>query len=159
MTQRYRLRRAAPADLDRLVEFTVAEAREAEGVEKDPGAVRRGVLAGLEDPSVATYWLAESEAGETAASTSVVREWSDWHGGHYWWIQSLYIAPGHRGRGLVEQILDELAQAAREAGAVDLRLYAHDSNRRALHVYRRCGFETAPYTIMTRSLAGPEDDG
>jgi ribosomal protein S18 acetylase RimI-like enzyme len=158
MPHHYRLRRAAPDDLDRLVAYTVAEAREAEGVEKDPAAVRRGVLAGLEDPSVATYWLAESDDGETAASTSVVREWSDWHGGYYWWIQSLYIAPTHRGRGLVEQILDELSRAARAAGAVDLRLYAHNSNRRALHVYSRCGFQPAPYTIMTRSLRDPDGE-
>jgi ribosomal protein S18 acetylase RimI-like enzyme len=158
MPHNYRLRRAVPEDLERLVAYTVAEAREAEGVGKDPAAVRRGVLAGLEDPSVATYWLAVSEGGETAASTSVVREWSDWHGGYYWWIQSLYIAPGHRGRGLVEQILDELSRKARDAGAVDLRLYAHNSNRRALHVYSRCGFQTAPYTIMTRSLRDPDGE-
>lgn len=153
MSQHYRLRQAVPGDLDRVLEFTLAEAREAEGVDKDPVAVRRGVRAGLEDPSLATYWLAETDDGEAAASTSVVREWSDWHGGCYWWIQSLYIAPGHRGRGLVERILDELARAARDGGAVDLRLYAHSSNKKALHVYSRCGFSTAPYTIMTRSLS------
>jgi ribosomal protein S18 acetylase RimI-like enzyme len=35
---------------------------------------------------------------------------------------------------------------------LDLRLYAHQSNERALRAYRRCGFAVAPYIIMTRSV-------
>jgi ribosomal protein S18 acetylase RimI-like enzyme len=82
----------------------------------------------------------------------VVTEWSDWHGSHYWWVQSLFILPEHRGRGVVDIILDRLAQEAQAAGALDLRLYVHTSNRRALAAYRRCGFAPAPYAILTRRL-------
>jgi ribosomal protein S18 acetylase RimI-like enzyme len=38
------------------------------------------------------------------------------------------------------------------AGRADLRLYVLESNPRAVAAYRRCGFDTAPYAIMTRSL-------
>ncbi|NIM48608.1 MAG: GNAT family N-acetyltransferase [Gemmatimonadales bacterium] len=150
----YRIREANRADLDTLVAFTLQEAREAEGAEKSIDAVRRGVQAGLEDPSRATYWVAESADGRVIAGTSVVTEWSNFRGGHYWWIQSLFIVPEHRGCGLVELLLEHLVKAARKAGALDLRLYAHTSNRRALEAYRRCGFKAAPYTIMTRCLNG-----
>ena len=80
--------------------------------------------AAFEDPALATYWVAESEEGTVVASTSIVKEWSNFHGGSYWWIQSLFIDPAHRGAGLVEVILDHLADEAAHAGALDLRLYA-----------------------------------
>jgi GNAT superfamily N-acetyltransferase len=98
--------------------------------------------------------VAESAEGRLAGAISVVREWSNFHGGHYWWIQSLFIVPEHRGRGLLEHLLDHVAEVAKENGALDLRLYAHKGNLRALQAYRRCGFEEAPYAIMTRRLAG-----
>jgi GNAT superfamily N-acetyltransferase len=86
------------------------------------------------------------------ASTSIVTEWSNFHGGDYWWIQSVYIVPGHRGSGLLDQLLDFLATAARASGALELRLYAHRANERALRAYRRCDFTEPPYVIMKRTL-------
>jgi ribosomal protein S18 acetylase RimI-like enzyme len=154
MLPRYCIRKANRSDLDTLVSFTLEEAREAEAAEMDATVVRHGVLAGLEDPDVASYWVAEVKNAGLVASISAVREWSNWHAGYYWWIQSLYVVPEHRRHGLVERLLDTVAEAARRAGALDLRLYVHTSNRRALAAYRRCGFGTAPYTIMTRELQG-----
>lgn len=154
MDARYNIRKASRGDLDTLVTFTLQEAREAEDIEKNVDDVRCGVETGLEDPAIATYWVAESADGKVIAATSVVTEWSNFHGKHYWWVQSMFIVPEHRGRGLVELLLDHLTKVAREAGALDLRLYAHKLNQRALQAYRRCGFSAAPYTIMTRRLDG-----
>lgn len=148
----YRIRKAIDADVETLVAFTLQEVREAEGAEKDASGVRRGVLGAFAEPPLAMYWVAEATGGQVVASTSVVTEWSDFHGGHYWWIQSLFIVPTHRGRGLVERLLDHLTREANAAGALDLRLYAHETNQRALHVYERCGFARAPYVIMHRPL-------
>jgi ribosomal protein S18 acetylase RimI-like enzyme len=148
----YSIRPARPSDLEVLVSLTLEEAREAEGTDKRVEDVRRGVQAGLLDPAIATYWVVESANGDVVAATSVLTEWSDFHGGNYWWIQSLFIVPKHRGRGLVELLLNHLTETARAAGALDLRLYAHKSNHRALRAYSRSGFEQAPYVIMRRSL-------
>lgn len=149
---KYLVRRARDQDLDRLVSFTVAEARAAEGVEIDPSVVQRGVEAGLSDPALAVYWVVESNQGEVVGSTSVVREWSDWHARHYWWIQSMYVVPGHRGQGLVEMLIGAVAAEARAGGAADLRLYVHTGNERAIRAYRRCGFGDAPYAILSKDL-------
>ena len=152
-----RIRPARSADIETLVEFTVAEAREAEGLHADAAAVRRGVEAAFGESPRSTYWVAEDANGAIIASTSVVREWSDFHGGDYWWVQSIFIRPEYRGRGVLDSLLDALAAAAESAGALDLRLYAHVSNERAIHAYRRCGFADAPYVIMRRPLA-PRDE-
>ena len=45
----YVIRRAQDKDLDSLVSFTVARAREAEGAELDPSSAQRGVEADLSD--------------------------------------------------------------------------------------------------------------
>ena len=150
MTPTYTIRKALSDDIDTLVAFTLREAYEAESVERDHAAVRRGVEGGFRNPPLSTYWVAETSEHIVVASTSIVTEWSDFRGGHYWWIQSLFIVPEHRGSGLVELLIEHLATQAETAGALDLRLYAHSSNARALQVYRRCGFQVAPYIIMTK---------
>ncbi len=153
MSSGYSLRRASSADLDTLVAFTLQAARQAEGADKDIEAVGRGVRSGLEDPTLAAYWVAESIGCGVVASTSIVTEWSDFNGACYWWIQSLFIMPEHRGRGLVGLMLDHLADAAREAGALELKLYVNNANQRALKAYHRCGFKEVPCTIMKRQLS------
>lgn len=148
----YSIRQALSADSDTLIAFTLQEAREAEGLELDPEAVARGVRSAFEEPPAAAYWVAETSDGAIVASTSVVTEWSDFHGRQYWWVQSLFIAPEHRGRGLVDLLLNHLVAEAEASGALDLRLYAHSSNARAVRAYQRCGFRVAPYVIMRRQL-------
>lgn len=145
----YAIRQAVAADAGVLVAFTQQEAREAEGLDLVEVDVRRAVDAAFADPPRATYWVVEDGAGCIVASMSIVTEWSDFRGGEYWWIQSIFITPEHRGRGLLERIVGHLAETARGAGALDLRLYVHAGNERALRAYRRCGFVDAPYVIMT----------
>jgi len=146
------IRRASLEDLDTLVAFALREAREAEGADKDVQAVRRGVAAGLSEPPLARYWVAEAGNDGIVGSISVVTEWSNFHGGFYWWVQSLFVVPGRRGGGVAGALLDHVLQEARGASAVDLRLYVHTANERALRAYRRCGFEAAPYAIMRKPL-------
>jgi GNAT superfamily N-acetyltransferase len=124
----YEIQPARPEDVDVLVAFTLQEADDAEGVSLDPAAVRRGVARALDDPALARYWIALDGGGKAAASASITTEWSNFYGAHYWWVQSLFVSEAHRGRGLVDQLLDHLAQTAASAGALDLRLYAHDAN-------------------------------
>jgi GNAT superfamily N-acetyltransferase len=150
----YTIRAAGMADIDTLVAFTLREARDAEGAEIDPGAARRGVAEAFADPPRAMYWVAEARDGRVVASTSVVTEWSNFNGGYYWWVQSLFVESDHRSRGLAESLLNHLSAAAAAAGALDLRLYAYRSNERAIRAYVRCGFTTAPYVIMSRQLRG-----
>jgi ribosomal protein S18 acetylase RimI-like enzyme len=146
---RYTIRPATETDLDVLVAFTLQEAAEAEGLTLSADAVTTGVRAGFGPAPQSRYWVAEDAAGSVVASTSIVKEWSNFSGGHYWWIQSLYIEPDHRGTRLVERLIEHLAQVARSDGALDLRLYVHHGNQRAIRAYRRCGFTEAPYVIMT----------
>ena len=152
MTRSYSIREGRESDIDALVDFTLQEARDAEGKDLDAASVTKGVREAFADPPRARDWVAEAPDGVLAASISVVTEWSNFRGGDYWWIQSLFIASDHRGSGLVDLLLDHVAGVAAASRALELRLYAHVANERALRVYRRCGFVTLPYVIMQRSV-------
>lgn len=59
-----------------------------------------------------------------------------------WWIQSVYVLPGHRRRGHFGALYRHVRDAARAAGAAGLRLYADDGNDKAHAVYRRLGMSS-----------------
>ena len=146
------IRRAKSADLESLVSFAVAEAKEAEGVKKDSERVRQGVTTALNNDSIAMYWVLEINNTGVIGSVSIVKEWSDWNSGYYWWIQNMYILPEFRGKGLMEQLMQALKDAARNEGALELRLYVHKNNAQAISAYQKVGFFDADYRIMTMSL-------
>jgi ribosomal protein S18 acetylase RimI-like enzyme len=148
----YLIRRADLADLEQLVEFTLSEAEEAEGTGQDGEKARRGIRRALEDESVALYWVIEDRNEGLIGNISVVREWSNWKAGDYWWIQSLYLKPAHRGRGLLITLLETVRKAAVRGQALDLRLYVHKNNERAIKAYRKAGFLDADYRIMRMGL-------
>ena len=75
------------------------------------------------------------------------------------WAQSPLVAElesfatrYHEDPPKLDRLREGLTQAAKAVRALDLRLYVHNSNARAIHAYRRCDFTVAPYTIMTRPL-------
>jgi ribosomal protein S18 acetylase RimI-like enzyme len=77
----------------------------------------------------------------------VTFEFSDWRNGPIWWIQSVYVAPGHRRRGIYRALHDHVRSAAQEAGAVGLRLYVDRQNKVAKATYRSLGMEPSRYDM------------
>lgn len=150
--EKFAVRRADLNDLEQLTIFTAAEFREAERTPSAPESIRPGVEAALDDDRLGKYWVLVADDSILIGSVSVVKEWSDWHAGYYWWIQSMYIQPEYRGKGLIEKLLDAVKAAAHDENAIDLRLYVHRLNARAIKAYRKSGFSDAEYQIMRMRL-------
>jgi len=148
----YIIRRAKLVDLEKLVSFTIEEAKEAEGLDLSPENVRRSILAALENDTLGKYWVLARENDEIIGNVSIIREWSNWKGGYYWWIQSLFIQPEFRGLGLMQMLMATVKEEARKGGGLELRLCVHSSNKRALKAYRKTGFLESDYLIMRMSL-------
>jgi GNAT superfamily N-acetyltransferase len=144
------IREASRDDLDLLAAFTVEEAREAEGRVLDVGAARDGVAAAFApgEPKV-RYWIA---GAPPVAAVSVTPEWSDWNAAPYWWIQSCYVVPAARGRGVIGALLTHVRTAAAAVGVAELRLLVHRDNARARAAYVRAGYQALPYEVMTLPL-------
>lgn len=67
-------------------------------------------------------------------------------------IDELYIAEAHRGRGIGSAVLAELEFRCRARGLRALRLEVDHQNDRAKRLYERFGFIGETRSIMTRRL-------
>jgi GNAT superfamily N-acetyltransferase len=140
------------ADLDKLISLTVLEAQEAEEIDLSPESVRRGLLAALKNDTLGIYWILTKENDEVIGNVSAIKEWSNWNGGYYWWIQSLFIQPEFRGAGLRQRLIDTVKEEAQREGGLELRFYAHSTNIRAIRAYKKSGFSGSDYCIMRMSI-------
>lgn len=148
------VRAAGPDDLDLLVRANLALAAETEDRALDGDRVRRGVRRALDDPQRGSYWIAELD-GRPVGSLLVTREWSDWRDGWFWWIQSVWVEPAARRRGVYAALHRAVEAAALRSGdAVGLRLYVAESNEPAQAVYARLGMQEAGYRLYEAPLGG-----
>ena len=142
------IRRATIADLDCVVEFNRAIALETEQIELLPDVIRAGVAAILENPDNGFYTLAEID-GDVVGSLMITTEWSDWRNGMFWWVQSVYVKPGFRRRGLYRAMYDYVRRLASQDGNVcGFRLYVERENRTAQATYEALGMHETPYRMF-----------
>jgi GNAT superfamily N-acetyltransferase len=140
------------ADADVVARFNVELARESENLALDPARVRAGVEALLRDPAKGTYFVAEAE-GAVVGQLLITHEWSDWRNGDLWWLQSVYVRPEARRRGVFQALFDHvLANAKRQGDVAGLRLYVEKHNDPALKTYHRLGLQETHYQVMERLL-------
>jgi L-amino acid N-acyltransferase YncA len=149
------VRAAEHADAAIIARYNQAMAQETEALELDPAAVRRGVQAVIEDTSRGFYLVAEQE-GRVCGALLVTAEWSDWRNARFWWVQSVYVVPGARRRGVYRAMHQEVRRRARAAGDVcGVRLYVEADNRGAQRAYARLGMHARSYRIFEEDLAHP----
>ena len=153
----FTIRRGTPADAPTVAAFNIHMAKETEDHDLDPAVIRPGVEAALADPARSLYFVAE-EGGRLLGQTMVTYEWSDWRNGFLWWIQSVYVAPDARERGVFKALHARVVEEARAAGAVGIRLYVFEENARAREVYRRLGMTDARYRVIERMFGGGHGD-
>ena len=116
-------------------------------VELDRSVLGRGVGAVLEDPGKGSYWVVERE-GRVLGGLLVTLEWSDWRNGCFWWIQSVYVVPGYRRRGVFRALYDHvLARAQSDSAVCGLRLYVERDNVVARNTYSELGMVETPYAM------------
>jgi GNAT superfamily N-acetyltransferase len=148
---KFSVRAATRSDATVLAEMVVAEALESEGRAIEPAVATRAVIAAIQNPDLARYWILAAD-GAVAGAIAVTTEWSDWRAAPYWWIQFVYLRPDHRGQGGLAQLVAAVGAAARGAGSPQLRLHVHPDNARAIRAYERLGFVPQPYRFMTLPL-------
>lgn len=145
------IRAAEPGDIPALVEFNLALAWETERKSLDPETVKAGVAALLAHPQRGFYTVAVQE-GQLVGQVLVTFEWSDWRNGWFWWLQSVYVHPSARGRGVFRKLFQHLENQAQQLGdVVGLRLYVERDNHRAQAVYAALGMKPTTYGVMEKS--------
>jgi GNAT superfamily N-acetyltransferase len=144
-----RYRAAERGDAAAIVAFQQAMARETEELELEFDVVTRGVAAVFDSPStLGRYFVAES-GGEVVASLMLTYEWSDWRNGNVWWIQSVYVTPEYRRRGVYAGLYAHVRELAQFDAAIrGIRLYVDRRNVAAQQVYTRLGMNGEHYQVF-----------
>ena len=142
------IRRAAPGDAEVIAHYNAAMALETEHIGLDRKRLLAGVRALLADASKGFYLVAES-ADAVAGQMMITFEWSDWRNGVFWWIQSVYVEPAWRRRGVFRGLYRHALEQARAAGIVcGLRLYVEAGNEAARRTYAALGMEKTVYEMF-----------
>lgn len=149
------IRTANTSDAPTIARFNAAMALESESIELDMGVLTAGVEAALSDPGKAFYLISETD-GVPLGQLMVTFEWSDWRNGWIWWIQSVYVEPEHRRKGVYSGLYQRLQELAGERGDVrGIRLYVMRENLPAKRTYESLGMHHSEYDLY-ESEFGPE---
>lgn len=141
------IRPARPADAPFIVDANCRMALETEDLALDRATVELGVAAVLQDSTNGLYFLAEQD-GRPVGQLMVTFEWSDWRNGNLWWLQSVYVVPEFRRRGVFTALYQHLRTLAEQSGAAGVRLYVEENNTIAQQTYRRLGMDMSHYRVM-----------
>jgi len=144
------IRRATLADADTVAAFNQALAVETERRKLDRETVASGVRRLLSDPSRGVYYVADLD-GSVVGQLLITYEFSDWRDGVFWWIQSVYVDPSARRRGVYRALHLHVERAARATpGVCGLRLYVDKYNYAAQEVYAKHGLARSDYRVFEK---------
>lgn len=140
------IRKAVPADAPAITEFQQKMAWETEKLMLAEDVIKSGVTAVFTDPSKGRYYVAES-GGKVIASLLITYEWSDWRNRNVWWLQSVYVLPAYRRKGVFRMMYTIIREEADNNRVAGLRLYVETNNKIAQQTYESLGMKCQHYLM------------
>jgi ribosomal protein S18 acetylase RimI-like enzyme len=145
------IRLAGIDDIDTLVNFNQRMAMETENKVLNNVILKKGVSRLIKNRNKGFYLVAEQD-GMVLGSLMVTTEWSDWQNGDYWWIQSVYVDPAFRRKGIYAKLYTKVkALAAEEENVCSFRLYVEKENIIAQQTYKTLGMSESHYLMFEQS--------
>lgn len=139
------IREATLADVPALISFQMRMAKETENIDLDERILTNGIHELLKHPENGKYYVAVD--GTTSLGCLMITyEWSDWRCGMVLWIQSVYIDPAHRQKGIYSTMYQYFQEKVKQDPTLlGIRLYVDKSNKKAQHTYERLGMNGEHY--------------
>ena len=107
----------------------------------------------MQRPEYGFYVVAENSGG-VVGTLMITTEWSDWRDGLFWWIQSVYVSPDFRRKGIYRQMYQYIRSLASEnADICGYRLYVEKDNTIAQQTYETLGMAETDYLLYEQSSA------
>lgn len=153
------IRPARLEDVETLTRFSAAMAWETEKRTLDAARLHQGTLAVLEARDRGTFFVAEVRSPQLVIGQCLITyEWSDWRNAQFWWIQSVYVEPQWRRRGVYQRMHDHLRQQAQATpGICGIRLYVEEHNAAAQQAYQRAGMHRSQYLVFEEDFVYPAE--
>ena len=122
-----------------------------DGSDYDAGA-DAALLALLADPSLGRVVLINDDRSMPVGYLVVAFGYSLEFRGRDAFVDELYVAPTHRGRGLGREALREAERCCQEAGIRALHLEVRPDNAKARRLYGSAGYADREYYLMSKKL-------
>jgi GNAT superfamily N-acetyltransferase len=117
------------------------------------GEARAAALMLIGDAHLGRLWVT-CDGERVVGYVAVALGFSFEYRGREAFVDELFIAESHRGRGLGREALEVAEAYCREAGVNALHLEVERHRGTALELYRRRGFEDFERYLMTKWLTG-----
>jgi ribosomal protein S18 acetylase RimI-like enzyme len=122
----------------------------------DLGRLREGTRNLLASSERGFYVVAEHVEGDSCKPVGqlmITFEWSDWRNGTFWWVQSVYVDPAWRRRGVYRSMHHHIvAKAKTDPTVCGIRLYVEQDNQAAQTVYQRVGLAASGYWVFEQDF-------
>ena len=144
-----KIREAEKFDIPVIAQFNQALAKETEDIQLDSETLASGISNAL-NREECHYFLAELN-GMVVGQTMITYEWSDWRNGIMWWIQSVFVSPEYRGKGVFRALFNHVEELAKKHPDVKtLRLYVMKNNLPGKNTYEALGMTNSDYVVYEK---------
>lgn len=144
----FQITKSSKEHIETIADFQVKMALETESIHLDKATVLKGVAAVFNDNSLGQYFIAKDD-NKVIASLMITYEWSDWRNTKVWWIQSVFVLPEYRRKGVFSQFYQHIKELVKEDGSVGgLRLYVDKTNISAQNTYIKVGMNGEHYQLF-----------
>ncbi len=135
-------------DANILAEINKSMALESEGLNLDFQTVLSGVKNLMLQIDHGFYLIAAIE-NQIVGTLMITYEWTDWRNGLFWWIQSVYVVPDMRNKGVYKALYHYVKEIAKnDTRFRGFRLYVDKDNQRAIEVYKKLGMTESNYIFF-----------
>ena len=150
----FSIRIATLEDAQSIANFNIDMARETENMRLKPEVILAGAQRLITDNTLGYYLVAETD-NQIIGSLMVTTEWSDWRNGQFWWIQSVYVLPEWRRKGLYRSLYQKVKSLAeRNDNICGFRLYVEKENSVAQLTYDNAGMHETHYKLYEELKPG-----
>ncbi len=141
------VREGVRLDTDDIVKFQQGMALETEGKVLDETLLKKGITAIFDSSEKGFYVIAEIDS-HVVGSLLITYEWSDWRNATYWWIQSVFVDPNWRRKGVYRSLHDYVLRIADSRKDIcGIRLYVERTNIIAQQTYKNLGMAHSHYDL------------
>ncbi len=142
------IRDAVESDIPAIVSFQERMAFETEEISLETQILQKGVKALFDNPLKGKYFVSIDEK-RVIATLLITYEWSDWRNRTIFWIQSVFVDPIFRRKGVYRQMYEHIQKLAEKDETVGgIRLYVDRSNSNAQMTYTSLGMNGEHYQVF-----------
>lgn len=150
MKEEIKIRQGIVDDTKELVQFMLEMAFETEHLELDETVLFKGIQNCLRDPKKGCYYIAEIEH-KAVACLMTTFEWSDWRNTWVIWIQSVYVKPENRRKGIYKKMYEHINDICNNnIEYAGIRLYVDKTNHSAIKTYADLGMNGNHYQVFEK---------